>query len=75
MSLFSTTFSMARQLGTTLRLQVRLAMLASMCAWVGPSRSPIAMKKRDWPASNPRNDRVAAAKRAARRRRNKAKRG
>lgn len=75
MSLFSTTFSMARQLGTTLRLQVRLAMLAGMRAWVGPSRSPIALKNRSWPASNPRNDRVAAAKRAAAKRRNKAKRG
>ncbi|MFA7819326.1 hypothetical protein [Aeromonas dhakensis] len=75
MSLLSSTFSMARQLGTTLRLQVRLAMLADMRAWVGPSRSPIALKNRSWPASNPRNDRVAATKRAARRRRNQAKRG
>jgi len=75
MSLFASTFRMARQLGTDLRLQVRLAMLAGMRAWVGPSRSPIALKNRSWPASNPRNDRVAAAKRAAAKRRNKAKRG
>lgn len=75
MSLFSTTFSMARQLGTTLRLQVRLAMLAGMCAWVGPSRSPIAMKNRSWPASNPRNDRATQRQRASAKRRNKAKRG
>lgn len=75
MSLFASTLRMARQLGTTLRLQVRLSMLAGMCAWVGPSRSPIALKNRSWPAPNPRNDRVAAAKRAAAKRRNKAKRG
>lgn len=70
MNLFASTIRMVRQLGTDLRLQVRLAMLAGMRAWVGPSRSPIALKNRNWPASNPRNDRVAAAKR-----RNKAKRG
>lgn len=75
MSLFASTFSMARQLGNTLRLQVRLAMLAGMCAWVGPARSPIAIQSRNWPASNPRNDRAAKRQRAARRRRNKAKRG
>ncbi|PBO08770.1 hypothetical protein [Aeromonas salmonicida] len=75
MSLFASTFSMARQLGTTLRLQVRLAMLAGMRAWVGPSRSPIAIKNRSWPASNPRNDRAAKRQRAAAKRHNKAKRG
>ncbi|NEX88339.1 hypothetical protein G4923_06385 [Aeromonas rivipollensis] len=75
MSLFSTTFYMARQLGTTLRLQVRLAMLAGMRAWVGPSRSAIAMKNRSCPVSNPRNDRAAQRQRAATKRRNKAKRG
>jgi hypothetical protein len=75
MSLFSTTFSMARQLGAPLRLQVRLAMLAGMRAWVGPSRSPVVLKNRSWPASNPRNDRAAQRQRAASKRRNKAKRG
>lgn len=75
MSLFASTFIMARQLGTDLRLQVRLAMLAGMRAWVGPSRSPIALKNRSWPASNPRNDRAAKRQRAAAKRRNKAKRG
>ncbi|AVP94653.1 hypothetical protein C7N77_16740 [Aeromonas rivipollensis] len=75
MSLFSTTFSMVRQLGAPLRLQVRLAMLAGMRAWVGPSRSPIAMTNRSWPASNPSNDRAAQRQRVAAKRRNKAKRG
>lgn len=75
MSLFSTTFSMARQLGAPLRLQVRLAMLAGMRAWVGPSRSPVALKNRSWPSSNPRNDRAAQRQRVAAKRRNKAKRG
>ncbi|MFQ2498926.1 hypothetical protein ACK31U_03410 [Aeromonas caviae] len=75
MSLLSTTFSMARQLGAPLRLQVRLAMLAGMRAWVGPSRSPVALKNRSWPASNPRNDRAAKRQRAAAKRRNNAKRG
>lgn len=75
MSLFASTLSMARQLGTPLRLQVRLAMLAGMRAWVGPSCSPIAIKSRNWPASNPRNDRAAKRQRAAAKRRNKTKRG
>lgn len=74
MSLFSSTFYMARQLGAPLRLQVHLAMLAGMRAWVGPS-SPITLKNRSWPASNPRNDRAAKRQRAAAKRRNKAKRG
>ncbi|MGN5044133.1 hypothetical protein [Aeromonas sp. 3P] len=75
MSLFASTLRMARQLGTDLRLQVHLAMLAGMCAWVGPSRSPITLKNRSWPVSNPRNDRAAKRQRAAAKRRNKAKRG
>lgn len=63
-------FTMARQLGTTMRQKI--AMFMATAVW--PPKVTLAAPRLRWPMPDHRNSTAAADKRCARRRRNIAKR-